>query len=508
MSTLRSLLLLILVAVLFTACGGGVVEESDSESASVSQPTAASTAEAAPTTAPPDEPPSSTDPSDETVVDNQQTQEQESGQELEDAATSSAALCTAELKSSLEAGDYSALGPGIDLHGCDLSRLDLSYVDFSGANLALTNMYSARLDGADFSDANLAGAALWEYVPNTLAEASFANADLANAIIGFHDADELTADHPLFTAKNLEEAVVVIPPDAETVLLFTGEPFFFCGDEQPCNSDGTAYATAYKAGDFSDGLCITDVTAGGVEYCHEAGRLHHLMKWNPSGDLLMAGVASEADRAQLSSEWDFSLLIGDRATQTFAEYPLPYYKGNTVNWSRKSVAWSQDGAMLALPHDGVLHIHALPDFAEVQTFPTRVAVPTSIAWNSDGTQIAMTGGQAGGSGGCQTRVWDVATGDLIHTIELGGDVCPDDMAWSPDGTYFVTSAQELGVQFWDPENFEFIGEYSTPPQIADTWGEIPFRWLDFTQDGRFLRVDYAGLDRVIVIPSFAFPPKN
>ena len=70
------------------------------------------------------------------------------------------------------------LGPGADLHNCDLSGAELSGFDLSGANLSGANLSGANLGGANLSGANLSGADLSSAV---LAWANLSGADLSNA---------------------------------------------------------------------------------------------------------------------------------------------------------------------------------------------------------------------------------------------------------------------------------------------------------------------------------------
>jgi uncharacterized protein YjbI with pentapeptide repeats len=91
------------------------------------------------------------------------------------------------------ASDCSLRGPGVDLHGCelttgisqecadgyapcgDLSGLDLRNADLSGAMLMQADLRGTKLDGANLSGANLSGAYLWG--------ATFKGANFNGAII-------------------------------------------------------------------------------------------------------------------------------------------------------------------------------------------------------------------------------------------------------------------------------------------------------------------------------------
>ncbi|HET9008500.1 MAG TPA: pentapeptide repeat-containing protein [Nitrosarchaeum sp.] len=83
--------------------------------------------------------------------------------------------------------DCTARGPGVDLHGCDLTEAELHNQDFTdtnfrGANLSVANFFRSNLSGADFSGANLIGASLAQV---DLTDATLRGADLSNADIGF-----------------------------------------------------------------------------------------------------------------------------------------------------------------------------------------------------------------------------------------------------------------------------------------------------------------------------------
>lgn len=123
----------------------------------------------------------------------------------------SSALLTACLDQPPSA-DCSARGPGVDLHGCDLSGVDFSWLDLTGANLSGADMTSAKFAGTNLTGANLTGAKLrnanmmdprpdlefHEMARADLTDASLVRADLSDASMGGSILDDANASFAKF----------------------------------------------------------------------------------------------------------------------------------------------------------------------------------------------------------------------------------------------------------------------------------------------------------------------
>lgn len=415
-------------------------------------------------------------------------------------------ICLSDIRSTLKSGDYSQLIAGANLQGCDFSGLDLNHLDLRNANLAYTNFFRANLENTDLSGANLQHAVFWQSDFGTGdSETKFEGADVNSALLPFGLGEAFGTENNIFSAKNLEEAFLVISPgwggDASpAALILTGETIDNCyfpypKPEVPChNVDGTATATIYY--DYSDyEVCIVD-TEMNSEYCYSSDLIQKRMKWNPAGDvLLIPGVKNE-------SEQPF-LVVANQVTHAFQEYPWPYLPDGS---SGNAIDWSPDGTKFALAYDGLVYIYDYPGMAEVTSFPHRTEAYSSMEWDSTGTRIATKGDSFFGE--CRVYIWDVLTGQLVHTIEPPEDACLYDMAWSPGGELLVVTMEDDGIQFFDATTFEHLKTIGTPQEIVNEYGEFGFGTVTFAKDGRFIRIENSQRAELYIIPWVLFPTLN
>jgi WD40 repeat protein len=66
----------------------------------------------------------------------------------------------------------------------------------------------------------------------------------------------------------------------------------------------------------------------------------------------------------------------------------------------------------------------------------------SVGWCPDGTRLAS------GSLDRTVRVWDVATGASVATLEGHTQAVPS-VGWCPDGTRLASGSADLTVRVWD-----------------------------------------------------------
>jgi len=66
----------------------------------------------------------------------------------------------------------------------------------------------------------------------------------------------------------------------------------------------------------------------------------------------------------------------------------------------------------------------------------------SVSWSPDGTRLAS------GSYDKTVRVWDVATGASVATLE-GHTGWVRSVSWSPDGTRLASGSRDETVRVWD-----------------------------------------------------------
>ena len=94
----------------------------------------------------------------------------------------------------------------------------------------------------------------------------------------------------------------------------------------------------------------------------------------------------------------------------------------------------------------------------------------SIAFSPDGSQVVSGGGDA------KLRIWDVETGELLHTMRghKGNVRCA---AYSPNGEIIVSGGDDRTARLWSAEGVGII-------QLS---GHIkPVRAAAFSPDGKFL----------------------
>jgi WD40 repeat protein len=103
------------------------------------------------------------------------------------------------------------------------------------------------------------------------------------------------------------------------------------------------------------------------------------------------------------------------------------------------VAWSPDGTRLALAsYDTTVRVWDAATGTILHTLTGHTKVVYSVAWSPDGTRLASF------SYDDTARVWDAATGAMLHTLTgIKGGV------WSPDGTRLVLNWDNKTVRIWD-----------------------------------------------------------
>ncbi len=107
------------------------------------------------------------------------------------------------------------------------------------------------------------------------------------------------------------------------------------------------------------------------------------------------------------------------------------------------------------------------------TYSTQERV-TSLAFSQDGRTVAVGGNEG------VAKVWDVASGRLLHTLahsESTQTRSIDQVLFSPDSRMIVTAGGPEGLKFWDASSGRLI-------RVSN---EEPFKWsrsVAFSPDGR------------------------
>ncbi len=118
-----------------------------------------------------------------------------------------------------------------------------------------------------------------------------------------------------------------------------------------------------------------------------------------------------------------------------------------------------DGRLAVFPNNQEI-LFVTPDNKHIQRYDLRAGRPTrlydenkvhavSVAVSADGKQFATAGGAGGGrpDDDHHVRVWEAATGRLVHTLR-GHSAQVSRLVFTPDGRHVVSGAGD-GVRVWD-----------------------------------------------------------
>ncbi len=111
------------------------------------------------------------------------------------------------------------------------------------------------------------------------------------------------------------------------------------------------------------------------------------------------------------------------------------------------IAWSPDGSVIAvaggpiicIPYDSTeldpfgIRIFDAANGTLLKTLLGNTCMVTMLDWSPDGSKLLSAGIDSYG-----VRVWDIATGQVIVTDQLGGGQGITSARWSPDGTKWVS----------------------------------------------------------------------
>ena len=150
----------------------------------------------------------------------------------------------------------------------------------------------------------------------------------------------------------------------------------------------------------------------------------------------------------------------------------------TIHSNITAVAFSPDGTHVLSTYGKSLNLGNVATGAVVRTFDGHLGRVKSLTFSPDGTRIVSGGG--GGSqflegGDTSLRLWDTATGRLLHTFE-GHSAEIASVAFSPDGRRIFSSGRDGTIRIWDPHTHQLL-----VTMLTTRSGE----WLVVTPEGFF-----------------------
>ena len=132
-----------------------------------------------------------------------------------------------------------------------------------------------------------------------------------------------------------------------------------------------------------------------------------------------------------------------------------------VQWSRgghtdlKQLVLSADGKYMATcGTDGTFKIHRLADGVVTYTGSGPLKQISSVSLSPDATK-AVTGGMD-----ATIQIWDLSTGDPIHTIAASDSVAA--VAWSPDGTKIAATFGDGTIHVYNASDYSLVSVLSGP----------------------------------------------
>ncbi len=144
---------------------------------------------------------------------------------------------------------------------------------------------------------------------------------------------------------------------------------------------------------------------------------------------------------------------GEAVTSATPSLPDIAPRGNATATPVSALAFSPDGAWLAVGDYQQVHVFGSKDKRLVRTLTGHADLVRALAFSPDGRLLAAAGGAPSQFG--EVKVWDVATGELRHTIKGHRD-CIYSVDFSPDGKQIVTASYDRMIELWSAETGDHV----------------------------------------------------
>lgn len=212
-----------------------------------------------------------------------------------------------------------------------------------------------------------------------------------------------------------------------------------------------------------------------VEVCKDGWWVWDV-KVSPNGKLFATG----SDVLQV---WDSST----GTQQTRCDAPAQTKDTYSSSWQVYSVAWSPDGSMIAAcPTDHVCRVWDVATGAILHELQGQGVCPAAVAWSPDGRMLAT------GSYDNTARVYNVSTGAILHELKAHERTvwC---VQWSPDGCTLATGSWDSSAALWDTETGAVVHRLKpSAGELSSSAGALPkghaaaVKCMAWSADGRML----------------------